>query len=122
MVTESSTLKQIFEFVRDQPWCKARSIGAVIDGGKSVVNHYLYGYEGILFEKKGLTPPLWRVVSRDAYDEMVRRLNPTKGQGSGHSRLSSRPSRAKLVRALEPITVCGSCDTPIRDNGMCRCS
>ena len=122
MSTEPSLLKQIFELVRDRPWCKARSIGSEIDGGKSIVNHYLYGYEGILFEKKGLTPPLWRVISRDAYDEMVQRLNPAKGQGSGHSRKGNRPSRATRVQALEPITVCGSCDTPIRDNGMCRCS
>lgn len=113
---------EIFELIRQSPLSKARVVGKRIDGGKKLVNHYLYGYEGVLFEKLGDSPPLWRVISDDAYTEMIKRLNPTRGQGSGQ--MPSFPSRGPEVSVsdLSPITVCGSCDTPIKPNGMCRCS
>lgn len=122
MSTDSSPLKQIFDLVRTSPWSKARSLGKRIDGGKSIVNHYLYGYEGVLFEKKGDNPPLWRVSSDAAYSDMIKRLNPTRGQGSGSTPLIPEARSELTLDAMDPITLCGSCDTPIRPNGMCRCS
>lgn len=122
MNDQTSLLKQIFDLLQGNPWSKARALGKEIEGGKKIVNHYLYGYEGVLFEKKGDFPPQWRVISGDAYSQMVQRLNPTRGKGSG-----SKPSipmvQSKLtIKDMSSFTLCESCDTPIKPNGMCRCS
>lgn len=122
MSAQSSPLKQIFDLVRDSPSSAARSLGKEVDGGKSAVNHYLYGYEGVLFEKRGDSPPLWKVISDSAYNDMIKRLNPTRSQGSGSTPSIPKARSELTLEALEPITICGSCDTPIRPNGMCRCS
>ena len=68
---EKSDLKTISNYVRENPSSNARQIGKIVDGGKSRANHYLYGYEDILFTKRGLTPPEWQVVAGDAYEKMI---------------------------------------------------
>ena len=122
MSDQASVLKQLFNLVRNTPRSKARVLGRRIDGGKSVVNHYLYGYEGVLFEKEDARSPRWSVIADGAYEEMMKRLNPTRGKGSGSKPLFPEARSALSIDDLDPITLCGSCNTPIKPNGMCRCS
>lgn len=126
MERPSSDLKQIFEFVRQNEWCTARHIGRQVNGGKSRANHYLYGYKDILFEKRGLTPPQWKVTSSDAYEKLLKKFNPEPApprQPLPRPRIF--PRRTIPVRRLEdlpPISVCPSCDLPIQPTGKCGCS
>jgi hypothetical protein len=129
-------LKQIFDFIRKNGTSNARQIGKAIPGGKSRANHYLYGYSGILFTKRGLTPPQWSVVSDDAYERMTSRLRP-RSTPSPEQRSTPAPSRTRsrsifpLPRTvsiriapqdLPEISVCQSCDLPIQPTGRCGCS
>ena len=132
----SSELKQIFDFVQKNDWSSARQIGKVIPGGKSWANHYLYGYIDLLFEKRGLTPPQWKVVSPDAYGRMIARLNPAPT--TTDSGTASAPTATKRPRSIFSVTraapiyipredlpafsVCQSCDLPIQTTGRCGCS
>lgn len=122
MTSEDSVLKELFLLVRESAWVTARKLGGGFDGGKSLVNHYLYGFEGLLFEKEGDRPPFWRVISDDAYDKYLKRVQAPKARGSGP--VASHPEFAShhTIHDLAPITLCHACDTPIRPNGMCRCS
>ena len=104
-------LKPIFDFLFTNPNSSARQIGKVVEGGKSRANHFLYGYLEILFTKRGLTPPLWQVTSKDAYQKMIERVSPTPI-------VKSQANYLDLI----PITVCSSCDLPIKPNGLCGCS
>ena len=128
MENTSTDLKSIFNFVRDNPNSIARQVGRMIEGGKSRANHYLYGYLDILFTKRGLAPPLWKVTSNDALEKMIQRLNPQPVQ---IEKLPSKKQKGRAirlsrqyiqVRELPPISICNSCDLPIRPNGLCGCS
>lgn len=124
----SADLKTIFNFVRDNPNSNGRQVGKMVEGGKNRANHYLYGYLDILFRKRGFAPPTWEVTSSDAYEKMIRRLNPQPVQ------VDKAPIRKQKVKAiglsrqyvqrreLPPISICNSCDLPIRPNGLCGCS
>lgn len=128
MEINKTDLQKIFAYVSDNPSSNARQIGKIIDGGKSRANHYLYGYLDILFIKRGLTPPTWQVVSSDAYEKMLQRLNPQPIQTlatTAENRLSKAVGfnrQSRLMRVLPPISVCHSCDLPINPNGLCGCS
>lgn len=104
-------LKPIFDFLLTNPNSSARQIGKAVEGGKSRANHFLYGYQEILFTKRGLTPPLWQVASKDSYRKMIERLSPTPI-------VKSQANYLELV----PITVCSAYDLPIKPNGLCGCS
>ena len=128
MENEKSDLKNIFNFVRDNPSSNARQIGKFVDGGKSRANHYLYGYEDILFTKRGLTPPEWQVVAGDAYEKMIGRLLPQPIQTPTPLAEIQKPKviifarKNSKKRELPPISSCYSCDLPIKPNGLCGCS
>ena len=128
MEIKKSDLHQIFNFVRDNPSSNARQIGRDIEGGKSRANHYLYGYLDILFTKRGLTPPLWQVISSDAYEKMIQRLNPTPVQPQSQNAPFQKVApvvvaqKSSWLRELPPISICYSCDLPIKPNGTCGCS
>jgi hypothetical protein len=128
MENRNSDLKEIFNFVRENPGSNARQIGKNVEGGKSRANHYLYGYLDILFSKRGITPPLWQVLSKDAYEKMIKRLNPepVQSQIQGASSQNAEPGvftrQSPRLRELPPISICYSCDLPIRPNGACGCS
>ena len=128
MENKKSDLQTIFNYVRDNPSSNARQIGKVVDGGKSRANHYLYGYEDILFTKRGLTPPEWQVVARDAYEEMIGRLLPQPVQNPiplaqiEKPKATIFPRKSAANRKLPPISICYSCDLPIKPNGLCGCS
>jgi hypothetical protein len=130
----SSDLKRIFDYVLEYEWSTARQIGRMLDEGKSRANHYLYGYIDILFEKRGITPPQWRVTSPDAYERLMGRIQPT-------SPAPKQPAAAPVTRRKAPsifsravsaprempfnlpsISVCQSCDLPIQPTGRCGCS
>jgi hypothetical protein len=96
-------LKQIFDFIRKNGTSNARQIGKAIPGGKSRANHYLYGYLGILFAKRGLTPPQWNVVSDDAYEQMTTRLRP-RSMTATAPRTTPAPLR-KRTRSFLPAPV-----------------
>ena len=128
MENTSTDLKSIFNYVRDNPNSNARQVGRMVEGGKSRANHYLYGYLDILFTKRGLAPPAWKVTDNDAYEKMIQRLNPRPIQAE------KAPIRKQKVRAiglsrqyvqrreLPPISICFACDLPIKPNGFCGCS
>lgn len=141
----SSDLKTIFEFVRENEWVTARHVGKVITGGKSRAHHYLYGYSGILFLKRGLTPPQWKVVSPDAFDRMTVTISsapsPTRSKGPSCRPVpppKPSPTARKQPRDLFPISrptslyvrpegpstvlICNACDLPIHSTGRCGCS
>jgi hypothetical protein len=122
----TSELKQIFDFVHKNGWSNARQIGKAIPGGKSRANHFLYGYLDILFVKRGIAPPQWRVVSDDAYAAMLGRISPKpvtpRAPGSASS-FSPAPQPDFLrPRELPMISVCESCGLPIQPTGKCGCS
>jgi hypothetical protein len=122
----TSELKQIFDFVQKNGWSNARQVGKGIPGGKTRANHFLYGYLGILFVKRGIAPPQWRVVSDDAYTAMLDRVNPKpaapRAPGSA-SRFTPAPQPDFLrPRKLPMISVCESCGLPIQPTGKCGCS
>ncbi len=128
MENSKSDLQQIFNFVRDNPGSNARQIGKNLEGGKSRANHYLYGYLDILFSKRGITPPLWQVLSKDAYEKMMLRLNPRPVQSQTPSAPFQKVEpvvftrQSPRIRELPPISICYSCDLPIKPNGACGCS
>lgn len=124
-----SELKTIFNFVRENQWSNARQIGKNLSGGKSRANHFLYGYLDILFDKRGLTPPQWRVKSDDAYDKMIARLNPapTPSPSTPPRRIEQTgrqfdPSIHNAARELPRFSICNSCGLPIKPTGACGCS
>lgn len=130
----SSDLKKIFDFLSENEWATARNVGRLLDGGKSRANHYLYGYIDLLFEKRGLTPPQWRIVSSDAYDQLMGRIQPASSASmkpavkpNKHRKppiLFNRPvlTQRETPRNLPTISVCQSCDLPIQPTGRCGCS
>lgn len=121
-----SELKLIFDFVQKNGWSNARQIGKAISGGKSRANHFLYGYLDILFVKRGIAPPQWRVVSDDAYTAMLTRINPKpvtpRPQGSTSSFTPAPQPDFLRPRELPMISVCESCGLPIQPTGKCGCS
>lgn len=122
----TSELKQIFDFVQKNGWSNARQIGKTIPGGKSRANHFLYGYSDILFVKRGIAPPQWRVVSDDAYTAMLARINPkpavSRAPGSTSSFTPAPQPDFLRPRELPMISVCESCGLPIQPTGKCGCS
>ena len=128
MESKKTDLQQVFNFVRDNPGSSARQIGKDVHDGKSRANHYLYGYLDILFKKRGLTPPSWQVLSKDAYEKMIQRLNPQTDQIQNRTSLSPKikagifSRQTPLKRDLPQISICNSCDLPIKPNGICGCS
>ena len=124
-------LRTIFNYVKEHQWSNARQVGKNLSGGKSRANHFLYGYLGILFEKRGFTPPQWRVKSDDAYEKMIARLNPPSAPASMPSTpvFGSRqpgrqfdPSVRTPVNELPRFSICNSCELPIKPTGACGCS
>ena len=136
MTGNKSDLKTIFDFVQSNQWSNARQIGKGLDGGKSRANHYLYGYLDILFTKKGLTPPQWQVISDDAYSKMLGRVNPspvpmstpmqaaniTQKKSSLNIFKNSFKNSPNDRQYLSQISICNSCDLPIKPSGLCGCS
>ena len=136
MEADKTDLKTIFDFVQSNQWSSARQIGKVLVGGKSRANHYLYGYLDILFTKKGLTPPQWQVISDDAYSKMLGRVNPSPAPMStpmGTSNMARKKSSFNILKnsfkhspntrdSLSQISICNSCDLPIKPSGLCGCS
>ena len=136
MEVNKTDLKTIFDFVQSNQWSTARQIGKVLAGGKSRANHYLYGYLDILFMKKGLTPPQWQVISADAYSKMLGRVNPSPAHMSppmGTANIAHKKSSFNILKnsfkhrpntrdSLSQISICNSCDLPIKPNGLCGCS
>lgn len=130
----SSDLKKIFDYLSENEWANARHVGRILEGGKSRANHYLYGYIDILFEKRGLTPPQWRVTSTDAYERLMGRLQPATSPNmkpavkpAARRKTAALFNRPPLVpretpRNLPVISVCQSCDLPIQPTGRCGCS
>ena len=59
-------LKNIVDYVTDNPESSAREIAKALKIDKSVVNSLLYSNlkKGQIFVKKGITPPLWSCVDR----------------------------------------------------------
>ena len=59
-------LKNIVDYVTDNPESSAREIAKALKIDKSVVNSVLYSNlkRGQNFVKKGITPPLWSCVDR----------------------------------------------------------
>jgi hypothetical protein len=126
-----SELKTIFNFVKENQWSNARQVGKNLSGGKSRANHFLYGYLDILFDKRGFTPPQWRVKSDDAYDKMIARLNPSPAPSppplatANNVEKSGRqfdPSIRNVARELPRFSICNSCELPIKPTGACGCS
>lgn len=126
-----SELRRIFEFVKTNPWSNARQIGKNLSGGKSRANHFLYGYLDILFEKRGFTPPQWKVKSDDAYEKMIARLNPpptppplpsTPVSNSAQPGRQFDPSVRNPIRELPRFSICYACELPIKPTGACGCS
>jgi hypothetical protein len=136
MEVNKTDLKTIFDFVQNNQWSSARQIGKGLAGGKSRANHYLYGYLDILFTKKGLTPPQWQVISDDAYSKMLERVNPlpvtivtppsaanvTRKKSSLNIFKNSFKHSSNTRDSLSQISICNSCDLPIKPNGLCGCS
>jgi len=136
MEVNKTDLKTIFDYVQSNQWSTARQIGKVLAGGKSRANHYLYGYLDILFLKKGLTPPQWQVISDDAYSKMLGRINPSPAHMSppmGIANIAHKKSSFNILKnsfkhspntrgPLSQISICNSCDLPIKPNGLCGCS
>ena len=136
MEADKTDLKTIFDFVQSNQWSSARQIGKVLAGGKSRANHYLYGYLDILFTKKGLTPPQWQVISDDAYSKMLGRVNPSPAPmltPMGTANIARKKSSFNILKnsfkhspntrdSLSQISICNSCDLPIKPNGLCGCS
>lgn len=130
MSQEVRDLRLVFDFVKRNEWSSARQIGAVLEGGRSRANHFLYKYKDLLFVKRGLTPPQWKVATPDALERMLgaptmspaptTALSPKpKARGIDWVRRSVpiRPSRS-----LPKIATCGSCGRPIQPSGNCGCS
>lgn len=121
-------LRRVFEFVRDNEWCSAREIGAVLAGGRSRANHFLYRYKNELFVKRGLTPPQWKVASADALDRLagLSEVTPqTPLPATVRSRIFRRvahPLPPRPVLDLPKIDVCPSCGRPIQPTGKCGCT
>ena len=67
-VDRFETLKLLFEIVREDGWVSAKAIGRKFPDGKSAANSDLYGFQGVLFKKRGFAPPEWSVVTDDAFD------------------------------------------------------
>ena len=121
-------LRVVFEFVKRNEWSSARQIGAAIGGGRSRANHFLYEHKEVLFVKRGLTPPQWRVSTPDALERML------GGPSTSPSPASSVKPKAKRVdwvrrglpsrqsQSLPKIATCGSCGRPIQPSGKCGCS
>ena len=135
MEVNKTDLKTIFDFVQGNQWSSARQIGKGLAGGKSRANHYLYGYLDILFTKKGLTPPQWQVISDDAYSKMLGRvipspvpmLTPMGAANITHKKSSfnifkNSFKNSPTTRHLSQISICNSCDLPIKPSGLCGCS
>ena len=136
MEVNKTDLKTIFDFVQDNQWSSARQIGKGLAGGKNRANHYLYGYLDILFTKKGLTPPQWQVISDDAYSKMLERVNPlpvtivtppsaanvTRKKSSLNIFRNSFKNSPNTRDSLSQISICNSCDLPIKPSGLCGCS
>jgi hypothetical protein len=130
MTQDENDLRVVFDYVKRNEWATARQIGSVVAGGRSRANHFLYKYKEVLFVKRGLTPPQWRVASPDALERVL----------GGQSRASTRPApvapkpKAKPMdwvrrttplrptRSLPKIANCGSCGRPIQPSGKCGCS
>ena len=135
MEVNKTDLKTIFDFVQGNQWSSARQIGKGLAGGKSRANHYLYGYLDILFTKKGLTPPQWQVISDDAYSKMLGRVIPSPVPMStpmGAANITHKKSSFNIfknsfknsptTRHLSQISICNSCDLPIKPSGLFGCS
>ena len=136
MEGKNSDLKTIFDYVQQNQWCNARQVGKCLDGGKSRANHYLYGYLDILFRKRGLTPPQWQVISDDAYSKMLGRVDRSPapmpsliGASNKTKTKSLLPIFKNRLNSMENkhleltrISICNSCDLPIKPNGFCGCS
>jgi hypothetical protein len=126
MKIEDPELKFIFDYLSKNPWCSAREIGRLADGGKSRVNHFLYKYKDVLFTKKGFTPPEWQVIgeTETVKQKKVKPRKPVKLTRKSVFRGDTQSGIDKLSRyhGLPTISVCPSCDRPIQMSGSCGCT
>jgi len=149
-VDRFETLKLLFKIVRDDGWVSAKSIGRKFPDGKRAANSDLYGFQGVLFKKRGLAPPEWSVVSDDAFDRWVAEVESRvqsaefqreiKESGSSSSSdstkitMRSEAEPRRLFQGVEKewprierdeipdVQVCNSCERPVKANGTCGCS
>jgi hypothetical protein len=149
-VDRFETLKLLFEIVRDDGWVSAKSIGRKFPDGKRAANSDLYGFQGVLFKKRGIAPPEWSVVSDDAFDRWVAEVElrvqsaesqrEIKESGSSSSSdstkitMRSEAEPRRLFQGVEKewprierdeipdVQVCNSCERPVKANGTCGCS
>ena len=149
-VDRFETLKLLFEIVREDGWVSAKAIGRKFPGGKSAANSELYGFQGVLFKKRGFAPPEWSVVADDAFERWMVSINlpveslesqPATTESVSKSRAG--PTNTKPQYENEPrrlldgvekewpridrdeipdVQVCKSCERPIKANGTCGCS
>jgi hypothetical protein len=128
MIQDEDEIRMVFDFVARNEWSSARQIGLVINGGRSRANQILYKYKEVLFVKRGLTPPQWKVVELGALEQML-------GGNTGSLVTTPTPKKKRIpmdwVRrsvtprpsgSLPKISTCGSCGRPIQPSGMCGCS
>ena len=130
MSQDVSDLRLVFDFVKRNEWSSARQIGSVLTGGRSRANHFLYKYKEVLFVKRGLTPPQWRVASSDVLDRMLGgESRPSAPMPAARPKPKAKridwvrrsiPTRPSL--SLPKIATCGSCGRPIQPSGKCGCS
>jgi hypothetical protein len=127
-VDDQERLEQIIAYLQDTEWSSARQMGRVIEGGKRPINSLLYRHLGTLFEKRGLTPPLWRVISEQS--SSIKRIEKTDSRPAATPGKRQEPPRTWVSRVLPArnrvevplIDTCGSCGRPIQSSGKCGCS
>jgi hypothetical protein len=61
----SELVKKISEYLDKYPNSNARRISKAIGLEKKATNSCLYAGQGSHFQKHGLTPPLWRNITRN---------------------------------------------------------
>ena len=62
----SEIVAKIAEFLQANPSSRAKIIATALGEEKSVIKNHLYTNEHALFSKEGLTPPLWRYITKDS--------------------------------------------------------
>jgi hypothetical protein len=128
MTQDDDDLRTVFDYVRRHEWSSARQVGLVVLGGKQRANHFLYRYKDVLFVKRGLTPPQWKIASSDALERLNGRATGAKSP-SVAPKARSKPMEwvrravpARPTQELKPFDTCGSCGRPIQPSGNCGCS
>lgn len=119
-----ATTTKIVSFLRNHPNSSARQIRNSIDVSKTEINGILYSKQGILFEKKGFTPPLWRNigdsdVSSNFPNEINLKIAPENFKhDDDNAAYNMEPSSS-----IDPSTSqCPACGQVVQSDGRCGCS